>query len=136
MNDLLDRLIAYKDKLDSGQELTEEEQAQLEVDLKELAALFSAFVEALREAFIPVITHLAETLKKLWEALPEGYREAIQADMAPRVEFKLGDVVTPYNPNSQRVTQAPSGKPLIDGVRPAADSQFMRGTSRPRGMMS
>lgn len=84
-DDMLTRLIQYKDKLDSGQELTGEEKADLQEIGKYVAEMLAQFVKVLQEALAPAILTISETVKALWDNLPEALKEELTAEAKPPV---------------------------------------------------
>lgn len=96
--DMVLRLEQYKMKLDAGQELESMEQADLEAIAQHIAEVLQSFMEALQEAFKPIIETIATVVRDLWEAFPEEMKVELMKEAAPRLEFKLGDVSTPITP--------------------------------------
>lgn len=97
------RLEQYKLKLEAGQELSELEQQDLEEIAKHVMAVVESFINALQEAFKPIIESIATALKDLWDSLPESMKVELLKEAEPRLEFKLGDVATPYSAAQSRV---------------------------------
>lgn len=112
-NEMLDVLSRCQAKLDAGEELTPEEQAQLEAIGKYLSEVINNFVQVLQEAFAPIIESLSKTLAQLWEGLPQEVREYLSQ---PR-RVVLGDVATPYSEAQSRVFVDPYTTPLIQQAR-------------------
>lgn len=107
------RLEQYKLKLEAGQELNSLEQQDLEEIAKNVQAIIESFMSALQESFEPIMQAITTALRELWEALPEPMRVELMEAAAPRLEFKLGEVATPYSPESIRVF----GRPYDDPYR-------------------
>ena len=97
------RLEQYKLKLEAGQELSDLEQQDLEEIARHVAAIVESFINALQEAFKPIIESITTALKDLWDSLPEHMKVELLKEAEPRPEFKLGDVATPYSAAQSRV---------------------------------
>ncbi|QWS69730.1 hypothetical protein SEA_WILLIAMSTRONG_58 [Microbacterium phage WilliamStrong] len=97
------RLEQYKLKLEAGQELNDLEQQDLEEIARHVMAVVESFLEALQEAFQPIIEALTTAVKNLWDGLPESMKVELLKEAEPRLEFKLGDVATPYSAAASRV---------------------------------
>lgn len=96
--DMVLRLEQYKMKLDAGQELPELEQADLEAIAKHIAGVLESFVEALQEAFKPIMEVLARVVHDIWESLPEQYKVEAMSKAAPRLQLNpalFGDRTAP-----------------------------------------
>lgn len=74
-NEMLLKLEQYKAKLDAGEDLTPEEQAELEAIAQYVAEAIKAFVTVLQEAFRPAIEVVAKALKELWDSLPKELQQ-------------------------------------------------------------
>ena len=96
-DEMLLKLETCKAKLDRGEELTPDEKAELEAIGKYVAEVIERFVEALTEAFKPLIENLAKAIKDLWDSLPEETQQALRTQAAPPLKFNLGEGVTPYS---------------------------------------
>ncbi|QZD99187.1 hypothetical protein SEA_CAPTAINREX_59 [Microbacterium phage CaptainRex] len=97
------RLEQYKLKLEAGQQLSDMEQQDLEEIAAHVKAVVESFISALQEAFTPIIESITTALKDLWDSLPESMKVELLKEAEPRLEFKLGDVATPYSEAQSRV---------------------------------
>lgn len=84
------RLQHYKGVLDSGSELSELEQEDLEAIAKMVVEVIERFVTVLREAFSEIVDHLAKAITTLWDSLPPATRKELAAQVAPPLRFSLG----------------------------------------------
>lgn len=82
-DEMLDKLIAAKAKLDAGEELTEQEQADLEEIGEFLSKVIQEFIKVLQEAFEPVIAAIAQALTHLWNSIPDELKEELQKQAEP-----------------------------------------------------
>ena len=112
------RLEQYKLKLEAGQQLTEEEQQDLEEIARHVAAVVESFINALQEAFKPIIESITAALRNLWDSLPESMKVELLKEAEPRLEFKLGDVATPYSEAQSRIFGSPYTQPQMYRHRP------------------
>lgn len=129
--DMLQRLMAYKDKLDAGGELTEEEKDDLQDIAEYVSELITAFITAAQEAFAPIIEVLTKALQDFWDSLTTEVQETLRQQTSPRLEWALGDVATPYQEGAaqtapysaaqQRVMQSPYDSPIVPPYRHFAD---------------
>lgn len=85
------RLEQYKLKLESGAELNELEQADLEEIAERIKAVIESFINALQEAFKPIIETLTAVLRDLWDSFPEEMKVELMKEASPRLEFQLGE---------------------------------------------
>lgn len=109
------RLEQYKLKLEAGQQLGEMEQQDLEEIAAHVAAIVESFISALQEAFKPILESITAALHNLWDSLPESMKVELLKEAEPRLEFKLGDVATPYSEAQNRVFGSPYITPRIQG---------------------
>lgn len=113
--DMLERLQNYKMLLDSGKELNDLQKADLNVIGEHIKKVIETFIEALTVAFEPIIQVVAQSLKDLWESLPEDFRNELARDTSPRLEFTLGDMAQPSSVAGgvvNAVLQSPYDQPL------------------------
>ena len=106
-DEMLTKLIAAKDKLDRGEELTAEEQAELEIIGEYIAEVIKEFVRVLQETLAPAIEAIVKAVKELWDSLPPSLQEQLRQKTEPRLQVNLGEVATPYSAAQQRVFQSP-----------------------------
>lgn len=90
-DEMLDKLIAAKAKLDAGEQLTEQEQADLEEIGQILSKVIQEFIQILQETFAPVIQAVAQALQQLWDSLPDSLKEQLQKEVEP-LKVNLGEV--------------------------------------------
>ncbi|UVG33839.1 hypothetical protein SEA_HERCULESXL_55 [Microbacterium phage HerculesXL] len=118
------RLEQYKLKLEAGQQLGELEQQDLNEIAEHIRAVIESFVNALQEAFEPIIEAISTAVKSLWDSLPEPMKIELMKEASPRLEFKLGDVATPQ----AGVVNAPFLQvPIMDSEARRADHYQGRG---------
>ncbi|QKY80352.1 hypothetical protein SEA_MERCEDES_52 [Microbacterium phage Mercedes] len=101
------RLEQHKLKLESGAELSDLEQQDLEEIAKHVMAIVESFVNALEEAFKPIIESISVAVHNLWDSLPESMKAELLKEAEPRLEFKLGELATPYSEAQNRVFNSP-----------------------------
>lgn len=89
------RLEQYKLKLEAGQQLGELEEQDLREIAEHVKAVVESFVNALPEAFQPIIESITAALRDLWDSLPESMKVELMKEASPRLQFTLGDVATP-----------------------------------------
>lgn len=108
------RLEQYKLKLDLGQELNNLEQQDLEEIAAHVKAVIESFINAVEEAFKPIIEAISVALRELWDSLPEEMKTELLKEATPRLQMTLnpevfGDTTAP------RSTQQGYIMPRIQG---------------------
>ncbi|QWY84504.1 hypothetical protein SEA_QUADZERO_59 [Microbacterium phage QuadZero] len=107
------RLEQYKLKLEAGQELAPLEEQDLEEIAANVKAVIESFISALQETFQPILESITAALRDLWDSLPESMKVELLKEAEPRLEFKLGDVATPYSEAQSRVFGSPYSQPML-----------------------
>ncbi|QZD98645.1 hypothetical protein SEA_JEMERALD_57 [Microbacterium phage Jemerald] len=87
------RLEQYKLKLESGTQLNDLEQQDLEDIAQHVRAVVESFTAALEEAFAPMLEAIVPVLRSLWEGLPEWMKVDVMKEATPRLEFQLNPEV-------------------------------------------
>lgn len=77
-NDMIVRLIHYRDLLEAGQELSEEERADLDAILEVMMEAIKVFAAVLQDAMSQIAAILVPALRELWEAFPDSLKSDIE----------------------------------------------------------